>query len=328
WDCEAQRLAGISSFGISGTNVHLIVEEAPQVEFLQSDIERPLHLLCLSAKTEPALVALTQDYQAFLKSHPGLSLADICFTANTGRSHLKHRLAIVAESTTVLGEKFRVLSLSDSTNKLIKGVAENNQNKIVFLFTGQGSQYVGMARQLYETQPTFRKTLDRCDKILRPYLQQPLLSVLYPESNALELLHETAYTQPALFAIEYALAELWKSWGIVPDAVMGHSVGEYVAACVAGVFSLEDGLKLIAERGRLIQSLPQDGMMAVVFASEAQITPLLQPHTDKVSIACVNGANNVVISGVTETVNEILEQLKSQGINAQALQVSHAFHSP
>ncbi|NJM19387.1 MAG: SDR family NAD(P)-dependent oxidoreductase [Richelia sp. SM1_7_0] len=328
WDCEAKRLAGVSSFGISGTNVHLIVEEAPQVEFLQSDIERPLHLLCLSAKTEPALVALTQDYQAFLKSHPGLSLADICFTANTGRSHLKHRLAIVAESTTVLGEKFRVLSLSDSTNKLIKGVAENNQNKIVFLFTGQGSQYVGMARQLYETQPTFRKTLDRCDKILRPYLQQPLLSVLYPESNALELLHETAYTQPALFAIEYALAELWKSWGIVPDAVMGHSVGEYVAACVAGVFSLEDGLKLIAERGRLIQSLPQDGMMAVVFASEAQITPLLQPHTDKVSIACVNGANNVVISGVTETVNEILEQLKSQGINAQALQVSHAFHSP
>ena len=153
--------------------------------------------------------------------------------------------------------------------------------------------------QLYDTQPTFRKALDKCDEILRPYLQQPLLSVIYPESNGSKLLHETAYTQPALFAIEYSLFQLWKSWGIVPDAVMGHSVGEYVAACVAGVFSLEDGLKLIAERGRLIQSLPQDGMMAVVFAPEAKIAPLLTSHQDKVSIACVNGTNNVVISGVT-----------------------------
>ena len=327
WSSQGKRLAGISSFGISGTNVHLVVEEAPEVELLQSQAEGHQHLLCLSAKTEAALVSLTKEYQSFLKLNPTASLTDICFTANTGRSHFKHRLAVVAESIPVLSNQLQGFALSDSTSKLIQGVAENNRNQIVFLFTGQGSQYVGMARQLYETQPTFRKTLDKCDEILRLYLQQPLLSVLYPESDALGLLHETAYTQPALFAIEYALAELWKSWGIVPDAVMGHSVGEYVAACVAGVFSLEDGLKLIAERGRLIQSLPRDGMMAVVFASSAQVAPLLEPHVDRVSIACVNGLNNVVISGITETVNQILEELKLQGINAQALQVSHAFHS-
>ncbi|MCF2149629.1 SDR family NAD(P)-dependent oxidoreductase [Desmonostoc muscorum LEGE 12446] len=329
WDSQGQRLAGVSSFGISGTNVHLVVEEAPKVKSLEPQTEeRPRHLLCLSALTETALVSLAQSYQTFLKSHPAASLANICFTANTGRSHFKYRLAVVAESTADLSEQLQGFAVGDSTVKFSRGKVENNRPKIVFLFAGQGSQYVGMARQLYETQPTFRKTLDRCDEILRPYLQKPLLSVLYPESNAPQLLHETAYTQPALFALEYALAQLWKSWGIVPDAVIGHSVGEYVAACVAGVFSLEDGLKLIAERGRLIQSLPQDGTMAAVFAPEAKIASLLQNHADKVSIACVNGPNNVVISGVRETVSEILEQLKLQGINAQVLQVSHAFHSP
>ena len=328
WDCEGKRLAGISSFGISGTNVHLVVEEAPRVELLQSDVERPKHLLCLSGKTEAALVSLTEEYQSFLKLNTTASLEDICYTANTGRSHFKYRLAVVADDNSVLSDKLQGFAFGDSTNKLISGVVENNRNKIAFLFTGQGSQYVGMARQLYETQPTFRKTLDKCNEILLPYLEESLLSVIYGETKALGLLNETAYTQPALFAIEYGLAELWKSWGIVPDAVMGHSVGEYVAACVAGVFSLEDGLKLIAQRGRLIQSLPQDGTMAVVFASVEKVAPLLQGYEDKVSIACINGQNNVVISGVKETVGEILEELKSEGINAQALQVSHAFHSP
>ncbi|MEO1375740.1 MAG: SDR family NAD(P)-dependent oxidoreductase [Cyanobacteria bacterium J06635_10] len=304
------------------------MEEAPRVELKESDVERSKHLLCLSGKTEAALVSLTEEYQSFLKLNTTASLEDICYTANTGRSHFKYRLALVAESKEVLEEKLQGFDFGDSTNKLISGVVENNRNKIAFLFTGQGSQYVGMARQLYETQPTFRKTLDKCNEILLPYLEESLLSVIYGETKALGLLNETAYTQPALFAIEYALAELWKSWGIVPDAVMGHSVGEYVAACVAGVFSLENGLKLIAQRGRLIQSLPQDGTMAVVFASVEKVAPLLQAYEDKVSIACINGQNNVVISGVKETVGEILEELKGEGINAQALQVSHAFHSP
>ncbi|MBH8553203.1 SDR family NAD(P)-dependent oxidoreductase [Nostocaceae cyanobacterium CENA357] len=329
WPKSTQkRLAGVSSFGMSGTNAHLIIEEAPEIKLEPQKTERPLHLLSLSAKTEAALLALASRYESFLTSHLEASLADICFTANTGRSHFEHRLAVVAASNADLQEQLTAFSSQKNTSKLISGQVQNKRSKVVFMFTGQGSQYVEMGRQLYETQPTFRKTLDRCDEILRPYLEQPLLSVLFPTSDVASPLNETAYTQPALFALEYSLAELWKSWGIVPDAVMGHSVGEYVAACVAGVFSLEDGLKLIAERGRLIQSLPQNGMMAAVFTNEARINDILAPYAGQVAIAGINGPENIVISGAREAVQAVLKELASQGINAQPLQVSHAFHSP
>ena len=325
---QGQRLAGVSSFGISGTNVHLILEQAPEIPSLApATVERPLHLLSLSAKTEPALRSLASRYQTFLADHPEASLADVCFTANTGRTHFDHRLAIVAESSVQLQQALGAVSANQPTAAVVTQVV-NKRPKIAFLFTGQGAQYVGMGRQLYETQPTFRQALERCEEILRPYLEQPLLSVLYPTPDAPELLHETAYTQPALFALEYALAELWKSWGIVPDVVMGHSVGEYVAACVAGVYSLEDGLKLIAERGRLIQTLPQNGMMAAVFSNEARVATVIAPYAGRVAIAGVNGPENIVISGARAAVQEVLEELKSHGITAQPLNVSHAFHSP
>jgi acyl transferase domain-containing protein len=185
-----------------------------------------------------------------------------------------------------------------------------------------------MGRQLYETQPIFRQALDKCNELLLPYLEQPLLSVLYSEQAESSLLDETAYTQPALFALEYALAELWRSWGVTPAIVMGHSVGEYVAACLAGVFSLEDGLKLIAERGRLMQALPAGGEMAAIFAGEAEVLAAITPYSDRVSIAAVNGPENVVISGAGAAIQTILESLAAQGIKARSLTVSHAFHSP
>jgi acyl transferase domain-containing protein/acyl carrier protein len=324
---ERRRLAGVSSFGMSGTNAHIVLEEPPVLKPVQAEVERPLHLLTLSAKTEEALKQLAVQYHKCLAANPSLAIGDICFSANTGRSHFTHRLSVVASSSVEVCEKIGNFSAGQETAGVFKGQG-SSLPKVAFLFTGQGSQYIGMGRQLYETQPTFRASLDRCDEILRPYLEKPLLSVLYPKPGETSPLDQTAYTQPALFALEYALVQLWKSWGIHPDAVMGHSVGEYVAACVAGVFSLEDGLKLISERARLMQSLPSGGEMVAVLASPAFIREITEIDYNEVSFAAFNGPQNTVISGSAQAVRAICTQLEAAGIKTKKLQTSHAFHSP
>ncbi len=323
---EKQRFAGVSSFGFGGTNAHIVFEEAPSPAPIVAEIERPRHLLALSAKDEKALRELAQRYEIFLTSNTEASLADVCFTANTGRAHFDHRLAVVAESPMQLREGLRAFTAGEHPEQRGQTTVRKSP-KIAFLFTGQGSQYVGMGRQLYDTEPQFRKTLDYCDSILRPYFEHSLLDILYASAGNEPLLNETAYTQPILFSIEYALAHLWKSWGIEPSVVIGHSLGEYVAACVAGVFSLEDGLKLIAERSRLIQALPKNGKMVAVFADEARVVAAIQPHTQEVSIATVNSPQNVVISGVTWAVEAVVQSLEADGVEICPLKVSHAFHS-
>ena len=337
---EQPRMAGVSSFGMSGSNVHVILQEAPeQVKSQHSKVvgedslERPVHLLTLSAKTQKALEDLASCYHNHLEIQPEQGLENICYTANTGRSHFQYRLAVLAASGAELREK-----LGDfNTNQEVVGLfsaqlqSTSSQPKIAFLFTGQGSQYIRMGWELYQTQPIFRQALEQCDRILQPYLKIPLLQVLYPHTEVEEqshLLNETAYTQPALFALEYALVQLWKSWGIEPGVVMGHSVGEYVAATLAGVFSLEDGLKLIATRGRLMQQLPEGGEMVSVLASASQVREALTPDTSQVAIAAFNGAESIVISGASEAMGTICSSLESQGIKVKRLQVSHAFHSP
>jgi malonyl CoA-acyl carrier protein transacylase len=328
---NGERLAGISAFGMSGTNVHTIVAEAPSMPTEELSLQRPLHLLSLSAKSEQALLSLARRYEEFLATHPDAPLANICFTANTGRSHFAHRLAVVAKSHDNLREQLSGFAKGKETAGVIFGQLENiNPPKIAFLFTGQGSQYVGMGRVLYETQPTFRQTFDHCDDILRPYLEKPLVEILgYNTSELLDsAINETAYTQPALFALEYTLFKLWQSWGIEPAAVMGHSIGEYVAACVAGVFSLEDGLKLIAARGRLMQTLCKKGDMLVLSLDETQAAKIIKPYAQDVSIATINGPQNVVISGKHEAIETIMAALNAKGIKTKRLQVSHAFHSP
>ncbi len=339
WQTETdkRRIAGISSFGFSGTNAHVIVEEAPESQQNKKqntgDI-RPLHLLTLSAKSDTALKELAERYKKSLsdsvtntKQHHERDLGDICFTANTCRSHFQHRLSVIAGSSAQMREKLTAFIAGTETGGIFAG-KEGTQFKIAFLFTGQGSQYVNMGRTLYDTNATFRQSIVRCDEILRPWLKKPLLEVLYNSGADNSLLNETVYTQPALFALEYALTQLWKSWGIEPSVVMGHSVGEYVAACVAGVFSLEDGLKLIAERARLMYNLPRDGEMVTVFANEERVATAIQSYTQQVSIAAINGPESIVISGQREAINTIVTTFAADGVKTKPLKVSHAFHSP
>jgi acyl transferase domain-containing protein/NAD(P)-dependent dehydrogenase (short-subunit alcohol dehydrogenase family)/SAM-dependent methyltransferase/acyl carrier protein len=330
WPGGRRRIAGVSSFGASGTNSHLVVEEAPPRSATEAPgVERPLHVLTLSAKSPEALKALAARFERHLAAHPSESLADVAFTANTGRAHFAHRLAVVASASEQARQRLEAFVSAGAAEGVISGQAKKGSAPgVAFLFTGQGAQYVGMGRGLFESEPTFREALQRCDTLLRPHLDRPLLSVLYPEPGEASLLDETAYTQPALFALEYALSELWRSWGITPSAVIGHSVGEYVAACVAGVFSLEDGLALIARRGRLMQSLPREGGMAAVFADESRVAAAIAPHAHELSIAALNAPSEVVISGSQRALDAVLEALAAEGIRTRRLTVSHAFHSP
>ena len=322
------RRAGVSAFGIGGTNAHVILEEPPEVAPVPSETERPLHLLCLSAKTEKALNELVAKYETHLEISPNQSLANICFTANAGRSHHNYRIGIVADSAQDLREQLADFSAGEDFSEVITKCSTNNPPKIAFLFTGQGSQYIDMGRELYDTQPTFRQTLDRCDRLLQPYLEVPLLDVLYPEKGVDSPLNETAYTQPALFAFEYALAQLWLSWGIKPDAVIGHSLGEYVAACIAGVFSLEDAIKLVAERGRLMQALPPNGEMVAILANAELVKTAIAPYQPNVVISAINSPEETVISGTSEAISAVLSDLQPQKLWTHKLTVSHAFHSP
>ncbi len=330
WPAEAQpRIAGVSAFGFGGTNAHVILEEAPVRPTVHSQVERPLHLFTLSARSAKALKESARRFADRVASLPADSLADVCYTANVGRSHFSHRLAVPVESLASLPERLNGFATEQEVPRLLSGqVRGKHKPAIAFLFTGQGSQYVGMGHQLYATQPTFRQALDRCAELLQPYLEQPLLSVLYPAEGQGSPLDETAYTQPALFAVEYALAELWRSWGLEPQAVMGHSIGEYVAGCEAGLFSLADGLKMVAARGRLMQGLSAAGAMAVVFASEARVAAAVEPYRAEVSIAALNGPNNVVISGAQAAVQAVRQNLEAEDIVTRPLVVSHAFHSP
>ncbi|MEH1901398.1 MAG: beta-ketoacyl synthase N-terminal-like domain-containing protein [Nostoc sp.] len=326
---EKPRLAGLSSFGLSGTNAHVILEEATfsiknlKLKIKNEDaIERSLHLLTLSAKTQAGLEQLIQNYYQHLKNHSHLALADICFTANTGRSLFEYRASFIAESTQHLQEQLansEITQVSDRGRSVVP--------RIAFLFTGQGSQYPGMGKELYDTQPTFRQALQRCAEILQSLLDVPLLDILYPSSEKdADLINQTVYTQPAIFALEYALFTLWQAWGIQPNWVMGHSVGEYVGATVAGVWSLEEGLTLIAHRGRLMQSTDA-GAMVVVFADIATVRDAIAPYKNSLAIAAINGLQNIVVSGDQDSIGQLIATFNNHGIKTILLRVSHGFHS-
>ncbi len=332
---QQERIAGVSSFGYSGTNTHVVLSEAPALPISEqadgTDHDSPPQLFTLSAKTPTALKAYAQNYAAFLSAQSppdALSLADVCHTTHVGRSHFAYRLGIVASSITDLQQQLLAYAANTTPAPSASGGSQRKP-RIAFLFTGQGSQYVDMGKALYASCPTFRTLLDSCEQEFQRLSGQSLLAIMFPvsPSNA-DLINDTTYTQPALFALEYALAKLWQSWGIEPDVLIGHSVGEVAAACFAGLFSLEDGLRLIEARARLMGALPQDGAMVALLTDEASVRVALRGYEDKVAIATLNSATNVVISGESVAVQAVVTQLSAQGVKAQPLTVSHAFHSP
>lgn len=333
WATADNRLiADVSSFGFGGSNVHATVEKYRFPAQAEDDgPQRPISILPLSASSDEALFDLAAKYVSYCRDEAE-SFVDTCFTAATGRQHFASRLAVpcssLQEAVAGLSEFIGGGSMK-TTPKTMVGKVEGNTD-VVMMFTGQGSQLAGMGRELYDTYPAFKEQLDECATLLKPHLDRDLLTILFPAPGDEDLINATIYTQPALFAVEYSLAQLYMSWGVEAAAVVGHSVGEYVAACVAGVFSLGDGLKLIAARARLMDSVSEKGSMAAVFATKGEVEQAISRHSDvsDVVIAAVNGPKSIVISGRKAAVTKVLDSFKAAKVRCVALNTSNAFHSP
>ncbi|MET7419836.1 amino acid adenylation domain-containing protein [Dactylosporangium sp. NPDC005555] len=325
------RTAGVSSFGFGGTNAHIVVQEPPVAGPVPRGDERPRHVLTLSARTEPALRALAARYAAHLRERPGAGIDHVCQTTNLGRAHLRHRAAMsVAGHEDALARLDALAAGGQAQGVRTGSVIGTAEGKVAFLFSGQGSQFVGMGRQLYTTNELFREELIRCSDILEDELERPLTALLFPAPGERDLLDRTRYTQPALVAIEYALAQLWMSWGVRPDLLLGHSVGTLAAACVADVLDLADGLRLAARRGRLVAQLAGPGSMLAVFAGEAAVRDAIAASGAGagLGVAAVNGAEQVTVSGPTAAVEALRQRLEADGVGTRPVPASHAFHSP
>lgn len=324
---KAPRRAGVSSFGIGGTNSHAILEEAPAME--PSSGSRKKQLLLVSAKTASALDAATENLAAHFGARLEAGgvrheeLADAAYTLQVGRKVFGHRRAVVVSG---LADAVQALRAKDA-KRVLTGKSDAIGAKVAFMFPGQGAQAVNMAREVYETEASFRANVDRCCAVLQPKLGLDLREVLFPKpekaEEATKLLTETRITQPALFVIEYSLAQLWMEWGITPTAMIGHSLGEYVAATLAGVMSLDDALALVAERARLMQSQPAGAMLAIR-QSEQAVLPLLE---NNLALAAVNAPGLCVVSGPFDAVEALERRLAASAIPSKRLATSHAFHS-
>ncbi len=350
WERQSiPRRAGVSSFGVGGTNAHLILEEAPELE--PASPSRPAQLLLLSAKTESAIEKATVNLATYLKEHANANLADVAYTLQVGRQVFRHRRIVVCRNQ---AEAVDSLSIPGSPG-VFSGVSEIQKRPVVFMFPGAGDQYVDMALELYQAEPTFRKHVDRCAAFIKPLTGIDLRDVLYPNgtqprqstgetppvtgaqidlrkmlrrgeessNGTVQQINQTSVVHPLLFTIEYALAKLWMEWGVRPQAMIGHSLGEYVAACLAGVFSLEDALMLVVKRAQMIQSLPSGSMLAVLLPPE-QVQPRMN---GQLSMAAINTPSACVVSGATEAIVELEQQLLGDGIACQRVQTQHAFHS-
>lgn len=325
WPLQGRlRRAGVSSFGVGGTNAHVVLEEAPELE---TDDDAPeKQVLVLSARTAPALETMTDNYVNFIEKTPTVDLADVAFTSQVGRKSFSHRRVVVFDRS---DREDLLTTLKDrNPQRVATSHTEIRERAVVFMFSGQGTQYVNMGLGLYETEQTFRDHVDECCEILKGEMNLDLRDILYPlseddEAEAADQLKQTSFTQPALFTIEYALAKLWMEWGLKPNAMVGHSIGEYVAACLAGVMTLPEALSVVAMRGRLMESMPGGSMLAVPLP-ESALQPLLNPG---LSLAAVNAPTMCVLSGAAPAIDLVEKHLSAQGLPSRRLHTSHAFHS-
>jgi acyl transferase domain-containing protein/acyl carrier protein len=328
WERNGQpRFAGVSSFGFSGTNAHIILSEAPESDQVAApktvSDDRRFMVLPLSTHTQAALVQSAEQHRIWLSANPEATLPDVCFTAGAGRAHFEQRAALVVNSTESARELLDALADDRPAPGLVRGECADAP-KTAWVFPGQGSQFAGMARELFETEPVFAETMTRCAEEVADVVERPLLDVIF-DADGDDTLRRTEYAQPALFAVEMGLARLWQSWGFQPDVVLGHSVGQYSAACVASVFSLEDGASLIAERGRLFGDLPAGGRMVAVFAAAERVEGFTDEFP-RLSVAAYNGANTV-LSGPAQDLEAAVAALTANGVRCDWLETSHAFHS-
>ncbi len=361
WNPEIlPRRAGISSFGVGGTNAHVIMEEAPECTSPEkmplgasafpdsmSTTDRPLHILSLSALSTVALEELMQRFGDFLKTNTNCDIGDLCYTANTGRRCFPYRMTFIASTGGELIEQINfgysdlpgdlgvTPTISNDADPIITSdrcdptghSSSDPASGLVFLFTGQGSQYVNMGRQLYETQPTYRQVFDQCDAFVGKAIKQSLKSVVYPRGNEATPIDDLEYAPIAIFAIEYALAQMWMSWGIKPTVVLGHSLGEYTAACIAGIMTLEDTLTLLLERSRLILDRAHSGGMLAVFAERTYVENKLSMFSDQLTLAVHNSPSNMVVVGDCQSLDRLLVILEKDGVKSHRLKVAHGFHS-
>ena len=352
WPDEATTLrAGISGFSFSGSNAHLIIEEAPPVQSdrkPQTKGENPAHLLTISAKTPKLLDERIEALEIFARSRDAeaFDISELATTLNEHRLHFPHRAALIARKREDLDAAFSKLMSGKRTPLCFRSRPDNRRSDIAFLFSGQGSQYVGMGAALFEHEPLFTEMIQECDSVLQANGMTSIQNLLYPQGPSTRPepqamfrkdmfgskrkstpLDQTENAQPALFALEIALARLWISWGIEPSFVLGHSLGEYAAAHIAGVFSLEDGLRLVRERGRLCSEQCPTGKMATVFAQAATVEALSSGYS-QIAIAAVNGPENLVLSGDTTEIDALLQTLDKQKIRYAVLPMTNGFHSP
>ncbi len=335
-----KRIAAISAFGMSGTNAHLVVEAwndaqdgvgagLPSAQVATEAPDEP-EVLPLSAHSPAALAQALDDLAACATRDPAPALADLAHSLRVGRDPRRLRAVLVATRRDELATAARARAAAVRAS--VAAPSAPGATRLAFLFTGQGSQYAGMTRRLYQACPVFRRTIDECDAAFEAETGESLLDVMYgddgDESGSPSRIDETRYTQPALFAIELGLARLWSHWGLRPDALIGHSVGEYAAACFAGVFDVADGLRLVAARGRLMQAMTPPGRMSAVLACAEQVLPYVTPYADRLSLAADNAPASVVIAGDPAAHDEVVSALAQAGIAARPIAVSCAFHSP